>query len=70
MTTFTLAHLQALDEAVTSGELEIRRKDWSVTYRSMAELLQARKLIQDELRAAGLLGTNVPSATYATFSRD
>ncbi|ELP3316094.1 hypothetical protein R1W15_004298 [Vibrio fluvialis] len=42
---FTQDDLDALDEAIASGELTVKINGREVTYRSMAELLQAKRYI-------------------------
>lgn len=46
---FTASDLAALDAAIASGELTVKKGDRQVTYRSMDELLKARKLVADQL---------------------
>ena len=48
---FTQADLDAVDRAIASGELTVRTNDRSVTYRSFAELRDARSLIASALAA-------------------
>lgn len=50
---FTTLDLTAIDSAIASGELTVRTADGkTVTLRSMAELLQARSMIQTEIAHA------------------
>jgi hypothetical protein len=51
---FTQTDLDAIDAAIASGELTVSHNGRTVTYRSMDDLLKARKRIEDVLnRAAG-----------------
>lgn len=49
---FTTADVDALDRAISSGELTVRTNDRLVTYRSIEELIVARDRISSELAAA------------------
>lgn len=46
---WTQADLDAIDEVIASGELTVKYRDREVTYRSMDDLLRARKLILSDL---------------------
>lgn len=46
---YTEEQYQALKEAVAGGELSVRYADRSVTYRSVAEMLQILRLMESEL---------------------
>jgi hypothetical protein len=48
---FTLADLDALDAAIARGERTITSGDRSITYRSVAEMIQARNHIASHLQA-------------------
>jgi DNA-binding FadR family transcriptional regulator len=48
---WTQQQLDAIETAIASGELTVRFGDRTVTYRSMAELLQARAVIREALAA-------------------
>jgi hypothetical protein len=48
---FTSSDLAAVDAAIASGELTVSHNGRTVTYRSMDDLLKARKTILDELAA-------------------
>lgn len=52
MSTFTQAHLAAIEEAIAGGYLEVRYDDKVVRYQSMGDLLKARNLIASSLAAA------------------
>ncbi len=57
---FAQSDLEAIDRAIASGELTVRSSDGKqLTYRSMAELLQARALVAQQLEAAS---TTTPRA--------
>ena len=49
MSTFTQAHLTAIEEAIAGGYLEVRYDDKLVRYQSMSDLLKARALITSKL---------------------
>jgi hypothetical protein len=66
---FTAAQLTALEEAIASGELTVEFEGKRVTYRSMAELLQARDVVKAGLEAAGTLPASARTS-YAAHSKD
>ena len=49
MSTFTQAHLTAIEEAIAGGYLEVRYDDEVVKYQTMGDLLKARALIASKL---------------------
>lgn len=49
---FTSTDLDAINAAIASGELTVKHNGREVTYRSMADLMQAKQNIQQELAAA------------------
>lgn len=46
---YTLEQYQALKAAIAGGELQVRYADRSVTYRSVSEMLQILRLMENEL---------------------
>jgi len=66
---FTATQLQALQDALTSGELTVEFDGKRVTYRSIAELKAAIAVVEDALAAAGEL-TAPTRISYASFSKD
>lgn len=50
MSTFTQAHLEAIEEAIANGYLKVRYDDKEVTYQDMNALIKARNMIADSLR--------------------
>jgi hypothetical protein len=52
MSTFTQAHLTAIEEAIAGGYMEVRYDDKVVRYQSMSDLLRARNLIASKLATA------------------
>jgi len=46
---YTLEQYQALKAAIAGGELQVRYADRSVTYRSVAEMLQILRLMEAEM---------------------
>jgi hypothetical protein len=67
MSTFTQAHLEAIEEAIAGGYLKVRYDDKEVTYQSIEQMMKARSLIQ-----SGLAATTSPVVRidYPTFVRD
>ncbi len=51
-TSWTQTDLDAIEEAIASGELSVQFGDNAVRYRSIPELLQARDTIKQALAAA------------------
>ena len=52
MSTFTQAHLAAIEEAIAGGYLEVRYDDKQVKYQSVDQMLKARAMIVASLAAA------------------
>lgn len=52
MSSFTQAHLTAIEEAIAGGYLEVRYDDKVVKYQSMSDLLKARSVIASSLSTA------------------
>lgn len=50
MSTFTQAHLVAIEEAIAGGYLKVRYDDKEVTYQDMTALMKARNMIAEDLR--------------------
>lgn len=67
---FTTAQLDAIEEAIGNGELEVQFEGKVVKYRSFADLKAARDLIKSELIASGALQESNPPRSYAGFCRD
>ena len=51
MSTFTQAHLAAIEEAIAGGYLEVRYEDKTAKYQTMSDLMKARNLIAGSLAA-------------------
>lgn len=66
MSTFTQAHLTAIEEAIAGGYLEVRYDDKVVRYQSMGDLLKARALIASKLNTEASPMRKV----YITTARD
>lgn len=66
---FTLTQLQAIEDAIASGELTISYEGKTVTYRSMTDLVTARNTIRAELIASGQL-TPATSTTVSYLRRE
>lgn len=52
---FTIDDLNAIEQAIASGELTVISEGRQVTYRSMLDLMRARDVIRKELQQAGTL---------------
>ena len=63
--TFTLEQLRVLEAAIASGTLEVDYGDKRVIYKTLAEMLQIRELIRNELG----LNTQNKGRRYAAFSK-
>jgi hypothetical protein len=61
---FTQAHLDALNQAIASGELTIEYNGKKITYRSIGELVKAKQLVEAELS-----NTSRASNSIARFNR-
>ncbi len=72
MAGYTVAQLEAIETAITSGTLKVRYADKEVTYHSLAELRALRTDMRAELEANGMLAgapsRGVPTVTM--FCRD
>jgi len=69
---FTLTQLTAIEAAIASGTLKVRYDGKEVNYQTMDQLLNARRVIREELVATGLLTETFTrhTATVTEFSRD
>jgi hypothetical protein len=67
---YTTTQLQALEDAIASGELTVTYDGKTVTYRSIKELMTARDFVQQKLEDAGTLASTYPRRSYAAFSKD
>ncbi len=63
-TSWTMADLAALEDAIKSGASEVRFADRVVTYRSLDDMLKLRNVIQVALGVAGDRRTH-----YARFKK-
>lgn len=61
----TQAKIDALEDALTSGELEVEYDGKRTKFRSIDELRKALAYAKEELS-----GANYPGASYAQFSKD
>lgn len=61
------AWLDALEDALYSGVLEVSHGDRTVKYRSMNELMRAIEMLK---ASAGVGGAGKMSRRYAEFSRE
>lgn len=71
---FTLNQLNALDNALASGQLKVEYDGKKVEYRSIDELIKARNVVRAELVATGVISerplSNRGPASVAVFTRD
>lgn len=65
---FTQAQLDAVETAISSGELRVMFDGREVIYRSVDDLLKARNTIKQSLQASGITAA-VPRTSYASISR-
>jgi hypothetical protein len=63
---WTQEDLTTLDAAIASGAMRVKYKDREVTYRSQAEMLQARSMIRRELGLDAGNGRRVFQITKGT----
>jgi hypothetical protein len=67
---YTTAQLQALEDAIATGELTVEYDGKKVTYRSIAELLTARDFVRGQLIDAGLITDTSIRRSVTSFSKD
>lgn len=67
---YSLTQLQALQDALASGELEVQFEGKVVKYRSINELKNAIAVVTGELTASGALPAAAARTTFASFSKD
>lgn len=72
MAGFTLTQLDAIEKAIASGTLKVRYDGKEIQYQDLPSLMNARKLIRDELIESGVLhsGRRQGQSTVTQFSRD
>lgn len=59
MTTWTMADLDALEHAIASGAQSVSYEGKSISYRSVADMMLARRMIRSALGLTTNLGTYV-----------
>lgn len=72
MAGYTVAQLEAVETAITSGTLKVRYADKEVQFQTLGELRSLRAEMREELQASGMLA-GAPSrgvSTLTTFCRD
>jgi hypothetical protein len=62
---YTSTDLDAINAAIASGELTVRHNGREVTYRSIDDLLKAKRTIESELNGAASGGRNGGSYRFA-----
>ncbi|MFZ3141154.1 phage head-tail joining protein [Polaromonas sp.] len=72
MAGFTVTQLEAIERAIASGTLKVRYDGKEVQYQTMGELINARRMIREELIADGLLASTPTRGmtTVTEFFRD
>lgn len=68
MSTFTQAHLTAIEEAIAGGYLKVRYGDNEVTYQDMNALIKARNMIASNLQEGP--ARSPLRIVYVTTARD
>lgn len=68
MAALTQTDLDALDQAIATGELTVEINGRRVTYRSVPELLQARAHVDARLTASANAGRPAPGAVRYNFA--
>lgn len=66
---FSAAQLQALKDALASGELTVTFDGKTVTYRSIEQLKEAIAFVESEMVADGLLSQKT-RVSFANFSKE
>lgn len=64
---FTLADLKSLDDALISGEKQVTINGKSVSYRSIAEIKEARALVLEDLRRQGIDSGDQPARSGVRY---
>lgn len=64
----TQSDLDALDQAIATGELTVEHNGRRITYRSIAELKAARAHVAAQLSAAANAGRAAPGAVRYHFA--
>ena len=68
MAALTQTDLDALDQAIATGELTVEMNGRRVTYRSVPELLQARSHVAAQVAATANAGRATPGAVRYNFA--
>lgn len=67
---WTLTQLQAIEDAIASGQLKVAYEGKSVEYRSMDDLIAARNTIRADLISTGAIEEpDLYTRSYASFSK-
>lgn len=67
---YTTTQLQALEDAIATGELTVEYDGKRVTYRSVAELITARNFVRGQLVDAGTITDTTIKHSLTSFSKD
>lgn len=72
MAGFTVTQLDAIEKAIASGTLKVRYDGKEIQYQDLPSLMNARKLIREELIESGMLqpARRQGQSTVTQFSRD
>ncbi|MBB3103791.1 phage head-tail joining protein [Azomonas macrocytogenes] len=60
---------QALKDAIYGGELTVRYNDRTITYRSIAEMKQILKMMEEDMAAANGTADTTGGRRYTSFSK-
>lgn len=72
MAGFTVIQLEAIEKAIASGTLKVRYDGKEIQYQDLPSLMNARRVIREELVAMGLLA-DAPTrgmSSVTEFCRD
>ena len=68
MSAFTQTDLDALEQAIASGQLEVRIGDRKVVYRTLKEMLDIRAMMRSSLGLDD--DANTPTRRYLEYGRE
>ena len=67
---YTTAQLQALEDAIATGELSVEYDGKRVQYRSIDELIAAAEYVRGKLVEAGTISDSSIRRSVTSFSKD
>lgn len=68
MSAFTQADLDALEQAIASGQMEVRIGDRKVVYRTLKEMLEIRTMMRSSLGIDN--DADTPTRRYLEYGRE